>query len=130
MNVAGLAYPQVTNKVQQRASHAALCQDVSGVPAPRVGSRSGLLDAIIVPASRPASYLQPAIDLAARLGILLVVLCSKQTKAMSRWQIESGLHRGRERWSSKSQSSGATRTFQAKHPAECSGQPTQTDKAT
>ena len=39
------------------------------------------LDAIIVPASRPASCLQPAINLAARLGVLLVVLCSKQTKA-------------------------------------------------
>jgi hypothetical protein len=34
---------------------------------------------VIVPASRPASFLQPAIDLTASLGILLVVLCSKQT---------------------------------------------------
>ena len=38
------------------------------------------LDAVIVPASRPASFLQPAIELAAFLGVLLVVLCSKQTK--------------------------------------------------
>ena len=68
-------------KVQQRASHAALSQDVSGVPAPPVRSRPGRLDAIIVPASRPASCLQPAINLAARLGVLLVVLCSKQTRA-------------------------------------------------
>ena len=44
-------------------------------------SRPGRLDAIIVPASRPAYCLQPAINLAARLGILLVVLCSKQTRA-------------------------------------------------
>jgi hypothetical protein len=38
------------------------------------------LDAIIVPASRPASFLQPAIDLSALLGAFLVVLCSKQTR--------------------------------------------------
>jgi hypothetical protein len=44
-------------------------------------SRPGRLDAIIVPASRPASCLQPAIKLAAQLGVLLVVLCSKQTRA-------------------------------------------------
>jgi hypothetical protein len=68
-------------KVHQRASHAALSQDVSRVPAPPVRSRPGRLDAIIVPASRPASCLQPAINLAARLGVLLVILCSKQTKA-------------------------------------------------
>jgi hypothetical protein len=35
------------------------------------------LDAIIVPAARPASFLQPAIDLSALLGVLLVVMCSK-----------------------------------------------------
>ena len=68
-------------KVQQRSSHAALSQDVSRVPAPPVRSRPGRLDAIIVPASRPASCLKPAINLAARLGVLLVVLCSKQTRA-------------------------------------------------
>jgi hypothetical protein len=68
-------------KVHQRASHAALSQDVSRVPAPPVRSRPGRLDAIIVPASRPASCLQPAISLAARLDVLLVVLCSKQTRA-------------------------------------------------
>lgn len=38
------------------------------------------MDAIIVPASRPASFLQRTIELSAGLGILLVVLCSKQTK--------------------------------------------------
>ena len=68
-------------KVQQRASHAALSQDVSRVPAPPVRSRPGRLDAIIVPASRPASCLKPAINLTARLGVLLVVLCSKQIRA-------------------------------------------------
>jgi hypothetical protein len=66
-------------KVQQRSSHAELSQDVSRGPAPSVRSRLGRLDAIIVPASRPASCLQPAINLAAQLGVLLVVLCSKQT---------------------------------------------------
>jgi len=68
-------------RVQQRASHAALSQDVSRMPAPSVRSRPGRLDAIIVPASRPAFCLQPAINLAARLDVLLVVLCSKQTRA-------------------------------------------------
>jgi hypothetical protein len=67
-------------KVQQRSSHAALSRDVSRGPAP-ARSRSGRLDAIVVPASRPAYCLQPAINLAARLGISLVVLCSKQTRA-------------------------------------------------
>jgi hypothetical protein len=51
------------------------------MPAPSVRSRPGRLDAIIVPASRPAFCLQPAINLAARLDVLLVVLCSKQTRA-------------------------------------------------
>ena len=50
---------------------------LAGAP---VKSRSGRLDAIIVPASRPASFLQPAIDLAAMLDVLFVVLCSKQTQ--------------------------------------------------
>jgi hypothetical protein len=67
-------------KVQQRPSHADLAQDVSRWPAPPLRSRRGRLDAIIVPASRPASFLQPAIELAAFLGVFLVVLCSKQTK--------------------------------------------------
>jgi hypothetical protein len=68
-------------EVQQQSSHAALSQDVSNGPAPSVRSRPGRLDAIIVPASRPAFRLQPAINLAARLDVLLVVLCSKQTRA-------------------------------------------------
>jgi hypothetical protein len=67
-------------KVQQQASHAHLAQDVSRSPAPPLRSRRGHLDAIIVPASRPASFLQPAIELAAFLGAQLVVLCSKQAK--------------------------------------------------
>jgi hypothetical protein len=38
------------------------------------------LDAIIVPASRPASFLRRTISLAARLNVPLVVLCSEQAK--------------------------------------------------
>jgi hypothetical protein len=38
------------------------------------------IDAIIVPAARPASCLQRIIELSALLGVFLVVLCSKQTK--------------------------------------------------
>ena len=76
-----LALHRSLKKLEQRTSHAALSQDVSGAPAPPVQSRPGRLDAIVVPASRPAYCLQPAINLAARLGISLVVLCSKQTRA-------------------------------------------------
>jgi hypothetical protein len=72
---------QSLKKIQQRASHAHLSQDVSQMPAPPLRSRRGRLDAVIVPASRPAFALQPAIELTAFLGAFLVVLCSKQTKA-------------------------------------------------
>ena len=71
---------RLLTSVQQRASHARLAQDVSESPPPPPKSRSRHLDAIIVPASRPASFLQPAIDLAACLGVFLVVLCSMETK--------------------------------------------------
>jgi hypothetical protein len=40
----------------------------------------GRLDAVIVPASRPASFLQPVINMTACLGVVLIVLCSKQTR--------------------------------------------------
>ena len=62
MSATSLAHRSL-KKVQQRASHAALSQDVSRLPAPSVRSRPGRLDAIIVPASRPPSCLQPAIEL-------------------------------------------------------------------
>jgi hypothetical protein len=65
---------------QQRASHIHLSHDVSRSPAPPLRSWRARLDAIIVPAARPACFLQPAIDLAAFLGAFLVVLCSKQSK--------------------------------------------------
>jgi hypothetical protein len=80
VSAACLASRRSLKKVEQRTSHAALSQDVSGAPAPPVRSRPGRLDAIVVPASRPASCLKPAIRLSAQLGVQLVVLCSKQTK--------------------------------------------------
>jgi hypothetical protein len=77
----GLIAPgRLTKNILQRSSHAHLSKDVSQYPPPSIRSTKGRLDAIIVPASRPASFLQPAIELAADLGVFLVVLCSKQTK--------------------------------------------------
>ena len=66
--------------VQQRASHAHLLKEMPQSVAPSLRSRRGHLDAIIVPASRPASFLQPAIALSAFMGVFLVVLCSMQTR--------------------------------------------------
>lgn len=81
MNHVATTSPQrFLKRVEQRTSHEHLSRDVSRLPAPPVRSASGRLDAIIVPASRPASFLQPAIDLAASLGVILVMLCSKQTR--------------------------------------------------
>ncbi len=56
-------------------------QNVSSWRAPFLSSRRARLDAIIVPASRPASSLQPIINLATSLGAFLAVLCSSDTKA-------------------------------------------------
>jgi glycosyltransferase involved in cell wall biosynthesis len=80
MSGASFTSHRLVKNVEQRPSHAALCQDVSGTPAPNVRSRSGHLDAIVVPASRPASFLKPVIRLSALLGVQLVVLCSKKTR--------------------------------------------------
>jgi hypothetical protein len=74
------AASRLAKSIQQRASHADLSSDVSQYPAPSIRSTKGRLDAIIVPASRPASFLQPAIELAAYFGMFLVVLCSKHTR--------------------------------------------------
>lgn len=80
MNDDSFALHRSLKKVEQRTSHAALSQDASRVPAPPVRYRPGRLDAIVVPASRPASCVKPAIELSAQLGVQLLVLCSKQTK--------------------------------------------------
>jgi hypothetical protein len=61
-----------------RSSHAGLMRDLSGEVS-TVSSRRSRLDAIIVPASRPASFLTPAITLAAQLHVPLLVLCSRRT---------------------------------------------------
>lgn len=68
-----------SGKRRQLESHAHLLQE-SRWPASSVGCGGTRLDAVIVPASRPASFLQPIIKLTARLGILLVVLCSAETR--------------------------------------------------
>jgi hypothetical protein len=63
-------------KVHQKASHSRLLRnDVEPLTL-----RPSQLHAIIVPATRPASSFVGLIDLSARLGALLVVLCSRRTK--------------------------------------------------
>jgi hypothetical protein len=67
-------------RLRQEPSHVHLSTDASRSPAPPVKSPNGRLDAVIVPASRPACFLEPAINLTASLGVPLVVLCSRQTR--------------------------------------------------
>jgi hypothetical protein len=67
-------------EVHQRASHTQLCLKVPRALPSLRRSRNHDLDAIIVPASRPVSFLRWTISLAARLNIPLVVLCSEQAK--------------------------------------------------
>jgi hypothetical protein len=77
----GTARTRVNGKggrITQLPSHARLLHDVSKTPAPSSRSWRGRPDAIIVPATRPASALADLIELAADLETLLVVLCSRQ----------------------------------------------------
>ena len=67
-------------KPQQKPSHAYLLRDRSKEPPPTTRSRPAHLDAIIIPASRPASWFTDLIWLSAVLGAVLVVICSRQTK--------------------------------------------------
>ncbi|WP_427886271.1 hypothetical protein ACQHIV_26950 [Kribbella sp. GL6] len=60
---------------QIQSSHAGLLCDGSAPAAPAASSK---LDAIVVPAARRASELQPVITLAADLRVPLVVLCSRE----------------------------------------------------
>lgn len=60
----------------QHLSHASLIESLA---AP-IGSQAQL-DAIIVPAGRPANQLLTAIDLAKQVGCYLIVLCSLRTRA-------------------------------------------------
>jgi hypothetical protein len=128
VSAATLAHRSLKN-VEQRASHAALSQDVSRVPAPPMQAQPGRLDAIVVPASRPAFCLQPAIDLAARLDILLVVLCSKQTRADHVAERVSSSPGARALIVDLPRP-GATRTFLLEHPAKSSERRTATERAT
>lgn len=68
------------NKIRQKASHARLLRQTSPPLLLPNRSRSTKLDALIVPASRPASSFAGLIDLSVHIGTLLVVLCSRQTK--------------------------------------------------
>ena len=80
MSATTIVPKQSLKRVVQRASpNAHLYRDLSNAQAPSVRSRKGHLDAIIVPASRPPSFLRAVIQMAASLDILLVVLASRQT---------------------------------------------------
>ncbi|MDT0349537.1 hypothetical protein [Pseudonocardia charpentierae] len=64
------------------SSHRALAHDVSRIRPPSAYAPSGRFDAIIVPAARGAAALNGAAHLSARLGVPLVALCSKDTRAV------------------------------------------------
>jgi hypothetical protein len=66
-------------KLHHNPSHARLLHNGTKTAAPGA-SGSGRLNAMIVPASRPASSFTGFIELSARLGTLIVILCSKQTR--------------------------------------------------
>ena len=61
----------------QYATHAGLI----GPSRPATSSAGAGLDAIIVPAARPAKNLQTAVGLAAETGARLIVLCSLRADA-------------------------------------------------
>jgi hypothetical protein len=77
------------------SSHARLLRDVSTSPVPSSRSRRGRPDAIIVPATRPASALTGLIELAADLEAHLVVLCSRQAKVDQVGERVARVHRAR-----------------------------------
>ncbi|MEU8225929.1 hypothetical protein [Kribbella sp. NPDC048915] len=62
---------------QIKASHAGLLFDG---PVPMAASANTRLDAIVVPAARPASELQSVINLSAELRVPLVILCSRSAQ--------------------------------------------------
>jgi hypothetical protein len=70
----------VSHPSSLRSSHVKLLRDVSGQLSTASTSRAGRLDAIIVPASRPATFLRPAIELAAELSVPLLILCSLRAR--------------------------------------------------
>jgi hypothetical protein len=64
--------------IRHVSSHAHLLHDASQAPTPPRRSRRGRPDAIVVPAARPASFLNGIIALAASMETEIVVLCSFQ----------------------------------------------------
>jgi hypothetical protein len=72
---------EALSTIKQRPSHASLLHDACGEAPPPATSRRARLDAIVVPASRPASALRGALSLSVRLSTPLLVLCSRQTRA-------------------------------------------------
>jgi hypothetical protein len=72
----------VARRLQQRAQHHVTHLSLlASTRANLVGTRPPSLDAIIVPASRPAANLDHAVTLARALHCQLVVLCSLQARA-------------------------------------------------
>jgi len=67
----------MSRQIKHGQSHASLLRDVSAVGVPAARSR---LDAIVVPAARPASALRDVITLSATLSVPLVILCSRQAQ--------------------------------------------------
>ena len=63
--------------VRQKETH----QHLVGHARPSIGHRRGRPDAIVIPASRPASNLDDAIRLAQAVSCILVVFCSRKAKA-------------------------------------------------
>lgn len=71
---------QAVGKIHHNPSHARLLHHATGPRLPSNRPRSTRLDALIIPASRPASSFTNLIELSARIETLLVVMCSKQTR--------------------------------------------------
>ncbi|WP_410789084.1 hypothetical protein [Kribbella sp. C-35] len=67
----------MNRRITQAQSHARLLLDAS---VPLVGGAKTPLDAIVVPTARPASALQPVINLSVEVGVPLVILCSRQAR--------------------------------------------------
>ncbi|TCC29937.1 hypothetical protein [Kribbella sindirgiensis] len=67
----------MSRQIRHGQSHAGLLRDGS---APVAASANTRLDAIVVPAARPAFALQEVISLSAALSVPLVILCSRQAQ--------------------------------------------------
>jgi hypothetical protein len=74
-------------RVHQNASHAVLLQPHG----PALLHAPAVLDAIVVPAARGARALLSSLDLSTRLGVQLVVLCSRDTLAVEVAELAAGI---------------------------------------